>query len=55
MEIRVYCNSMDYASRKTALVKRVDMFTDILFPFDSTIRTMKALYGEQSVIEFICL
>lgn len=46
---------MDFASHKTALVKRVDVFSDILFPFDSTIRTMKALFGDQCIIEFICL
>lgn len=54
MEVRVYNNTLDWSARKSALVKRVESCSDILFPFDSVIRSFKALYGDECVIEFVC-
>lgn len=55
MEVRVYANVNDWSARKSALVKRVETCPDILFPFDSTIRAMKSLFGDGCIIEFVIL
>lgn len=54
MEVRVFNNMSDWSAHKSALVKRVEDCSSIMFPFDSVIRSFKALYGDECVVEFIC-
>ena len=55
MEVRVFKNGSDWNNQKPLLVQRLFFNDSVSFPYDSTVRTFKALYGSECVIDFIVL
>lgn len=48
----MFKNMSDWSAHKSALCQRVES-SDLLFPYDSVVRSMKALYGDNAVIDFL--
>ena len=55
MELRVYKSLNDWSARNSVLAVRIDVVDGLLFPYDSTVRAFKAIYGDSCVIDFVIL
>ena len=55
IEVSVYRNRVDWNANKPAMRERVDLNESISFPFDEIRKSLKILFGKESVIEIVSM
>lgn len=55
MEVRVYLNMDAYGKRKYVYCRRVENFVIDQNPFTILYKSLKLLYGDSCIVEFLCV
>lgn len=55
MEVRVYLNMDLYVERKYVYCQRVNVTSGVSIPYETLEKSLRYLYGNASVVEFISL
>lgn len=55
MEIIVFSSWEMRSKNKPSFSRRIDLFKGVDIPFSVLLRSMKILYGENCIVEFVCV
>ena len=55
MEIIVYSSWELRSKHKSCYSRRIEMVKGVDIPFSLLLRSMKVLYGENCIVEFVCV